>query len=152
MAIKANKSTKKPKSVKGKSTHHKAMLGARGSKPPVKFSSGAAAKDKKKGGKPNPFAKNAKSNGKDGDKKDAKNLNPKDRFKAMLDAKKKKGKTQKASITAKKPKLATGRKTKLSSGAAKKKDVKMTSGKKYLKASITAKKAKVVKHKRKGRV
>lgn len=70
-------------------------------------------------------------------------MSPKDRFKAMLEAKKKKGgkdKEQKASITAKKPKHATGRKTKLSAG-----------GKKQ-RYSITAKKPKVVKHKKKGRV
>ena len=66
--------------------------------------------------------------------KDMKKMSPKDRFAAMMEAKKKKGakgKSQKASITAKKPKKATGKKTKL---------------------SITAKKPKTVKHKKKGRV
>ena len=111
--IKANKKTTTPKKTKGGKPANSSS-----SKKPLKLSAGGK-------------------------------MSPKDRFKAMMEAKKKKGgkgkpglkgDEQKASITAKKPKLATGRKTKLSSG-----------GKKQ-KYSITAKKPKVVKHKKKGRV
>lgn len=82
--------------------------------------------------------------------KDAKGEgSPQDRFKAMLEAKKGKGKgkdkKQKASITAKKVKKVGSTKTKLSSVGAKKKSAST-------KLSILAKKAKVVKHKKKGRV
>lgn len=60
-------------------------------------------------------------------KGDMKKMSPKDRFKAMMEAKKKKA----------------GTKEKMSYGSKKKKGQKM---------SITAKKAKVVTHKKKGRV
>ena len=87
----------------------------------------------------------------------SKKMSPQERFKMMAEARKKKaGGKQKASITAKKPKKVGSTKNKLSGGGYLKpgKKQKMTSGskKKGMKMSITAKKAKVVKHKKKGRV
>ena len=128
MAITANKKTKTPKKAKGAAANYSsANINKKKSAKPVKLAQTSA---KKKG---NPFAKkDDKAKG----GKDAKAMSPKDRFKMMMEKKKKGG--QKASITAKKPKKATGRKTKLSGTFASK--------------AITPKKAKVVKHKKKGRI